>query len=161
MRTAGRVADRVLLWAVPDSDLERTAALVAGGPADGRADGRAELVWAPLVDHGPGVAAHLDVLACYGVMNAAPLVRRRWGLSEAVVAEVRAALVAGDVAAARAKVPERVVDDLVRRDTDPTRPAWPRGPGRSASPPWPCPPSPSSRWPSASAWARAVEAGLA
>jgi 5,10-methylenetetrahydromethanopterin reductase len=115
LRTAGRVADRLLLWAVPDSDLERTVALAGGA---GR---RAELVWAPLVDHGPDVAAQLDVLACYGVMNAAPVVRRRWGTSEADVAAIRAALVAGDTAAARARVPGAVIDDLVRRDPDPAR----------------------------------------
>jgi 5,10-methylenetetrahydromethanopterin reductase len=116
LRTAGRVADRVLLWAVPDSDLERTVTLAVAGA---RPERRPQLVWAPLVDHGPDVAAHLDVLACYGVTNAAPVVRRCWGLSDADVAAVRAALVAGDVAGARSRVPAQVIDDMVRRDSDP------------------------------------------
>jgi alkanesulfonate monooxygenase SsuD/methylene tetrahydromethanopterin reductase-like flavin-dependent oxidoreductase (luciferase family) len=115
LRVGGQVADRVLLWAVPDSDLQRSVGLVRSGGS------RAQLEWAPLVDHGPDVAAQLDVLACYGVMNAGAELRSRWGLDDARVSEIRAALVAGASAAARALVPDVVVDDLVYRDPDPVR----------------------------------------
>jgi hypothetical protein len=111
----GGLADRVLLWAVPDSDLERSVGLIrAGGP-------RAELEWAPLVDHGPDVGGQLDVLACYAVMNAGTELRTRWCLGEERVSEIRAALVAGEPATARSLVPDVVVDDLVYRDPDPVR----------------------------------------
>ncbi len=49
LRTAGTVADRVLLWAIPASDLERSASIVEEGAASRPRP--PDLIWAPLVHH--------------------------------------------------------------------------------------------------------------
>jgi 5,10-methylenetetrahydromethanopterin reductase len=115
LRVAGAAADHLLLWAVPDSDAERTVATARQG------GGRADLVWAPLVDWGPDVAGNLDVLACYALMNAGRDLRRRWGADAALVEAVRAELVAGRPAEARRLLPGPVAEDLIYRDPDPAR----------------------------------------
>lgn len=115
LRTAGRVADRVLLWSVPDSDLDRTVAVVEEGIAL-RADGsRPELVWAPLVALDDADAVHVRRVAVYAALNGAPALRRRWGLAPTTVGEIRAALVRGDAASAETSIPPVALDDLVYR----------------------------------------------
>ena len=117
LRTAGAMADRVLLWAIPASDLERSASVVHDGAA-----GRArppELIWAPLVGHSDAPQASILHVAVYASLNTAAAVRRGWGLDDALVDAVRRELVRGDVAAAGALVPPAALDDLVFEDPDP------------------------------------------
>jgi len=119
LRTAGEVADRVLVWSVPDSDLERTVAVIEQGVARRRGGGRPELVWAPLVVLDPDDRAHVGRVAVYAALNGAAHLRRSWGLSPAAVATIRAALVRGDVDEAMARVPDAALADLVHPDPDP------------------------------------------
>ncbi len=111
LRAAGAVADRVLLWAIPSSDLDRSAGLVRAG-----AGGRTEpprLIWAPLVRHPEVPEAALGHVAVYAALNTHPGIRSSWGLDEEAVAGIRATLVAGGTAAAVAQVPAAALDDLV------------------------------------------------
>ncbi len=88
LRAAGRVADAALLWAIPDSDLERSvgvitsAAAAAGRPAP-------ELVWAPLLVRDERDRHRATTIAAYGILNASPAVRVGWQVSDALVHEVR------------------------------------------------------------------------
>lgn len=116
LRVAGAVADRVLLWAIPDSDLDRSAQVVREG-ARGRA-APPTLVWAPLVRHS-GVPEHsLLHVAVYAAINTAADVRATWGLDEESVADIRVALVAGGTTAATTLVPAAALDDLILPDDD-------------------------------------------
>jgi hypothetical protein len=121
LRAAGRTGDEALLWAVPTSDLDRSAALVRSGEAHRRAPGRLTLVWAPLVVHTDEDRERAQAIAAYGVLNAAPAVRAGWGVGDDLVAEIRAALVGGGAAAAAHLVPAHVVDDVADPDPDPAR----------------------------------------
>lgn len=118
LRTAGAVADRVLLWAIPDSDLDRSVGVIRSG-ADGRGDGGPELVWAPLVEHDASLRASILHVAVYASLNTRPAVRREWGLDDALVGRIRATLVAGGTAAAAELVPERALADLLVSDAAP------------------------------------------
>lgn len=120
LRTAGALADRVLLWAIPDSDLERSVGLVMAGAAE-RADGAAppELVWAPLVEHDPSLRPSIMHVAVYASLNTKRSVRLGWGLTDELVERIRAALVAGGTAAAIDLVPEAALADLLVTDTAP------------------------------------------
>src|SRR6266852_4738049 len=71
LKAAGRWADRALLWAVPASDLVRSAALINEGARVGRAaiGPRPEVVWAPLVDHGGESRQRVQTIAAYSVLN--------------------------------------------------------------------------------------------
>jgi 5,10-methylenetetrahydromethanopterin reductase len=121
LTTAGRVADRSLLWAIPSSDLDRSVAVVrAGAGAAGRASGP-DFVWAPLVVHDEIDRARVRVIAAYGIVNASPDLRRRWGVDDDLVGRVRAALVGGGAATAVHLVPDHVVDDVADPDPDPAR----------------------------------------
>jgi 5,10-methylenetetrahydromethanopterin reductase len=121
LRTAGQYADRALLWAVPRSDLQRTAGLIAEGAAL-RSDGSSpELVWAPLVDHGGRSRERVQTIAAYSVLNSRPEVQARWGMDAAMVGELRRLLVGGGAAAARDLVPAAALDDLIVQDPDPER----------------------------------------
>lgn len=117
LRTAGRVADRVLLWAMPDSELERSIELVHAG-ATGR-EQPPELVWAPLVEHDPSLHASLMHVAVYASINTRAAVRTQWGLDDPLVARIRAALVGGGTAAATSLVPTAALADLVVDDARP------------------------------------------
>jgi 5,10-methylenetetrahydromethanopterin reductase len=111
LRTAGRVADRVLLWAIPDSDLERTVGVVSDAASD-----RArppDFMWAPLVEHDPSLRDNIMHVAVYAALNTKRSVRESWGLDDALVEQIRARLVAGETAAAKALVPESALDDLL------------------------------------------------
>lgn len=117
LRTAGAVADRVLLWAIPATDLDRSAGLVLEG-----AEGRAmppELVWAPLVEHDPSLRPSILHVAVYASLNTRRPVRLGWGLDDELVERIRSALVAGGTSAAVELVPEAALDDLLV-DGDPT-----------------------------------------
>jgi len=117
LRAAGAHADRVLLWCVPDSDLDRTAGLVADGAA---AAGRApEIVWAPLVAHDDATRRSMLNAAVYAAINTAPAVRQSWGMPPDRVVAIRAALVAGGTTAAIELVPGAALDDLVVADPAP------------------------------------------
>ncbi|MGI9643902.1 MAG: LLM class flavin-dependent oxidoreductase [Ilumatobacteraceae bacterium] len=116
LRTAGACADRVLLWCVPDSDLDRSAALVAAG-AEGRTR-QPDVVWAPLVAHDEATTSASRNAAVYAAINTAPAIRETWGLNSTDVAEIRAALVGGGTAAAIDLVPAEAFDDLVVADPD-------------------------------------------
>lgn len=117
MRAAGATADRVLLWAIPASDLERSAALVRAGAA--HRDCPPRLIWAPLVRHGDAPLPSILHVAVYASLNTISSVRRRWGLDSARVEAIRAELVRGDVSAAAAQVPPAALDDLMFEDLDP------------------------------------------
>jgi hypothetical protein len=106
LTTAGAVGDQALLWAVPLSDLGRSADRVrAGGPA--------EIVWAPLVLHDEAARRHVETVAVYAALNSAPAVRQRWGLGPELAKEIRAQLVRGGTDAAAGMVPVQALGDLV------------------------------------------------
>jgi 5,10-methylenetetrahydromethanopterin reductase len=118
LEAAGRVADRALLWAVPQSELERTVGLVRRGAADGRtADGPSpSFVWAPLVPHDEATMDRIRGMAAYAVLNSPPGRKAAWGLSEERVAEIRRVLVGGGALAAADLIPAAALDDLVQPD---------------------------------------------
>lgn len=122
LEAAGRVADRVLLWAVPGSELDRSVRHVESGARSGRAaaDGPGpERIWAPLVAHDEETRAHLHRIAAYAVLNSPARRQAAWGLEPAQVGRIRSALVAGGAVAAAALVPEAAIADLVLPGTDP------------------------------------------
>lgn len=114
LQTAGRCADQALLWAIPISDLDRSASLV-------RAAGSAELVWAPLVDYGGVTRRRVRTIAAYSVLNSHPMLHARWGLSSSDLARLRKVLVGGGAAAGEQLVPAETLDDLVLADPTPMR----------------------------------------
>jgi 5,10-methylenetetrahydromethanopterin reductase len=118
---AGRTADRALLWAVPQSDLARSSAIIAAGAAAGREGPgeRPDLVWAPLVDHGDTHRQWAHSTAAYSVLNSGPALQTRWGLDQAAVARLRERLVAGGAASAADLVPRAAIEDLLITDPDP------------------------------------------
>jgi alkanesulfonate monooxygenase SsuD/methylene tetrahydromethanopterin reductase-like flavin-dependent oxidoreductase (luciferase family) len=120
---AGRSADLALLWAVPASDMQRSAAVVEAGAQSGRdAPGpRPELVWAPLVDHGGTSRARVHTIAAYSVLNSRPALQAQWGLERSTLDRLRQLLVAGGAAAAQDLVPAAALDDLIIHDPDPAR----------------------------------------
>jgi 5,10-methylenetetrahydromethanopterin reductase len=120
---AGRCADRAMLWAVPNSDMERSAAAVEAGAQAGReAPGpRPELVWAPLVDYGGRSRERVHAIAAYSVLNSRPEVQARWGLDRSTLACLRHLLVGGGSAAAQDLVPPAALDDLIIQNPDPVR----------------------------------------
>lgn len=115
LRAAGRVADRVLVWSVPDSDLDRTVSIIEEGIAVRDDGSRPEIVWAPLVALDDADVAHVGRVAVYAALNGAPAVRARWGLDQEKVRAIRAALVRGDAVTAEAMVPSAALADLVNR----------------------------------------------
>jgi 5,10-methylenetetrahydromethanopterin reductase len=130
LRAAGRVADDVLLWAVPKSDLERSVRTVSEGYESALPDDLADqgggtrpfprLVWAPMVNHGPSSEKLLSRAATYAVLNNSAQLRQQWGVDPGAVDHIRELLVAGHIDAAAARVPTAVVDDLAA-DADPQR----------------------------------------
>jgi alkanesulfonate monooxygenase SsuD/methylene tetrahydromethanopterin reductase-like flavin-dependent oxidoreductase (luciferase family) len=118
---AGRCADRVLLWAIPNSDLTRSVEVVDGGAQAGRdtAGARPELIWAPLVVHGGRSRERLQTIAAYSVLNSHAELQARWGLDRPMLDRLRALLVGGGAAAARDLVPVAALDDLIVGDPDP------------------------------------------
>ena len=112
LRVGGRIADHVLLWAIPDSDLDRIVGVVRSG-------GDAPLTWAPLVDVGPEGRERARVIAAYGVLNASKALRASWGVDDEHYAAVREALVRGGASSAVALVPDHVLDDILVPDPDP------------------------------------------
>lgn len=117
LRAAGALADRVLLWAIPASDLERSASIVHAG-ASGRPR-PPELVWAPLVRHRDAPQASIMHVAVYASLNTVAPVRLGWGLDATRVEAIREQLVRGDLPAAGALVPPAALADLVFEDLDP------------------------------------------
>jgi 5,10-methylenetetrahydromethanopterin reductase len=117
---AGCTADKALLWAVPRSDLARSAGLVVAGAANGReAPGdRPEIVWAPLVDFGDADAVATRSSVAYSVLNSSAELRARWGISQVDAAEIRRRLVSG-IAPAAEMVPRSAMDDLVMSSPGP------------------------------------------
>ena len=112
LRVGGRAADHVLLWAIPDSDLDRIVGVVRSG-------GDAPLTWAPLVDLGDEGRERARVIAAYGVLNASKSLRASWGVDDDHLAAVRAALVRGGASNAVSLVPDHVLDDILVPDPDP------------------------------------------
>jgi alkanesulfonate monooxygenase SsuD/methylene tetrahydromethanopterin reductase-like flavin-dependent oxidoreductase (luciferase family) len=117
LKVAGRCADRALLWAVPRSDLTRSAAVIAAG-REAETPGP-ELIWAPLVDHGGRSRERLLSIAAYSVLNSRADLQTGWGLSRSNVVRLRELLVGGGAAAAQSLVPRAALDDLVISDSDP------------------------------------------
>lgn len=118
LEAAGRVGDYALLWAVPQSELARSASVIAHGAADGRTAPGAgpNLVWAPLVPHDDGTITRIRQIAAYAVLNSPPRRKAAWGLSGDQVAEIRRVLVGGGAAAATELIPATALDDLVQPD---------------------------------------------
>lgn len=119
LRSAGRVADRALLWAIPEPDLDRSAGIVAAGAAERPIEDRPRLVWAPLVDTGDGPDHELAALAAYSVLNSRPELHRSWGLDPVAVARLRDKVVADGAASAAGLLPEAALDDVVLGDARP------------------------------------------
>ena len=117
LRAAGALADRVLLWAIPASDLERSASIVRSGAV--HRPRPPELIWAPLVRHRDSPQASILHVAVYASLNTAAAVRQGWGLDDARGEVIREELVRGDVSAASALVPPAALEDLVFEDLDP------------------------------------------
>jgi 5,10-methylenetetrahydromethanopterin reductase len=117
LSAAGAVADRVLLWAIPGSDLERSTSIIHDGAA--HRPRPPELIWAPLVRHDDAAMASIMHVAVYACLNTAAAVRQEWGFDDARVSAVREQLVRGEVAAAGALVPPAALADLVWEDPDP------------------------------------------
>ncbi len=118
LRTAGRLADRILLWAIPDSDLERSIRIIEEG-----ASGRVippTLIWAPLIQHDDSLRDSLMHVAVYACLNTRSAIRKSWGLDDGLVGDIRAELVSGDTSAAAALVPEAALGDLVVTDLAPS-----------------------------------------
>ena len=129
LRAAGKVADEVLLWAVPNSDLERSVAMVREGYEEAkRAAPRGDqtvrpyprLIWGPVVNTGPSSKALLARVATYAVLNNRSSLRRSWGVKPEDVDRIRELLVAGAVDDAAALVPPSVARDL-SADPDPEK----------------------------------------
>ncbi len=76
LRVAGSVADRVLLWAIPDSDLERTVDVIMS-EASGR-ERPPQLVWAPLIEHDETSRRSIMQVAVYASLNSRRDVRAGW-----------------------------------------------------------------------------------
>ncbi len=118
LHAAGECADGVLLWAIPRSDLPRSAALVAHGAM--QAGRRPELVWAPLVDHGGASRERLRAIAAYSVLNSHRGLQAAWGLDPTALHALRDRLVGGGAAAAQDLVPTAALEDLILSDPSPT-----------------------------------------
>ena len=127
LRTAGRVADEVLLWAVPKSDLDQSIAAVRQGcesrTASAQEDGDKPglsladrpfpgLIWAPIVRGAGSSEVLLSRAGTYAVLNNSAAVRGSWGVPPADVDRIRELLVAGRARDAASLVPEAVFDDL-------------------------------------------------
>lgn len=108
LRAAGAVADRALLWAVPISELERSAQLIRAGAVD-RDDGPPTIVWSPIVDHDGSARRSL----AYAVLNSRRSARQRWGVDEALAATIAEVAVRDGNAAASELVPAAAADDFV------------------------------------------------
>jgi alkanesulfonate monooxygenase SsuD/methylene tetrahydromethanopterin reductase-like flavin-dependent oxidoreductase (luciferase family) len=119
LAAAGRVADRALLWAVPEPDLDRSAGIVLDAAAGRPAGERPALVWAPLVDFGGSVTEHLGKLAAYSVLNSRRELHERWGLDPGSVEVLRRRLVAEGASAAVDLLPATAVEDVVVSDPRP------------------------------------------
>ena len=110
LTAAGSTADRVLLWAIPKSDLGRSVAVIhKASESAGRSP---QLIWAPLVRHADVPPASLGHPAVYAALNTAAPIRQAWGLGQPTVESIRAALVAGRLAEAIDLVPEAAIQDL-------------------------------------------------
>jgi len=118
LKVAGDSGDRALLWAIPQSDLVRSAAIVSSGSQSGPKPGL-RLVWAPLVDHGGQSRERVGAIAAYSVLNSHPTLQAHWGLDRPTLDELRRRLVGGGAAAARDLVPAPALDDLILRDASP------------------------------------------
>ena len=128
LRTAGRVADEVLLWAVPKSDLDQSIAAVrqgyesrTGSAQEGAGDTAAPsladrpfpgLIWAPIVRGAGPSEVLLSRAGTYAVLNNSAAVRGSWGVPPGDVDRIRELLVAGRARDAASLVPEAVFDDL-------------------------------------------------
>ena len=116
LQVAGSHADQALVWSTALSDLERVTGTIRSGAA-ARQDGGPEVVWAPLVelpgepDGEPG--NDLASVAVYAVLNAGSATLGRWGLGAEEVGMIREAMVGGNGDAARRRVPDAVLEDLV------------------------------------------------
>lgn len=110
LRAAGQAADRVLLWAMPAGDLDRSVGLIREG-ARHRAT-PPQLIWAPLVRHPDIPPTSLGHVAVYAALNTRSELRSAWGLDADRVDEIRRTLVAGGTAAAIGLVPDEALDDL-------------------------------------------------
>lgn len=119
LEVAGRVADRVLLWSVPFSDLERSAAAVRA--ARGRRTERRdpELVWAPAVAHDERTRQSHVASLPYAVLNSRPRLQRGWGVDGPTVGRIRELVVAGDLPGASTLVPPAARDDFILPSPDP------------------------------------------
>lgn len=117
LQTAGAVADRVLLWAIPDSDLERTVGVIRDAAA--HRETPPELIWAPLVEHDDTLRDKIMHVAVYASLNTRSAVRLGWGLDDTLVADIRSHLVAGNTDQAKSLVPAAALADLLA-NVDPT-----------------------------------------
>ena len=111
LAAAGALADRILLWAIPRSDLERSVSLIREAASE--AARSPQLIWAPLVRHADVPEISFGHPAVYAALNTAAPIRRTWGLTNTAVDSIRSALVSGQLAQAINLVPTAAMTDLV------------------------------------------------
>jgi alkanesulfonate monooxygenase SsuD/methylene tetrahydromethanopterin reductase-like flavin-dependent oxidoreductase (luciferase family) len=116
LRAGGALADDVLLWAVPRSELARSRSLVDAGASE--RERPPTLTWTPLlVDPGEWERAATQHSAAYAVLNSRTETRRRWGLDERGERELRHAVVAGEPL--DGLVPDAALQDVLVALEDP------------------------------------------
>jgi alkanesulfonate monooxygenase SsuD/methylene tetrahydromethanopterin reductase-like flavin-dependent oxidoreductase (luciferase family) len=115
LRTGGHVADQVLLWGVPKSDLERSVDVVRAAASERRGDGLwpPEIIWAPLVVAGADDLPAAGAMAAYAVLSSYPFLHRRWGLDVGDVAGLRRRVVSSGPGTAVDLLPSAALEDLV------------------------------------------------
>lgn len=111
LRASGLVGDQALLQGIPHSDLTRAVDVIRQGAA-GRVDARSPtIIWTPLVEHDS--TSHATSAVAYPVLNSSSRLHDAWGLSSALVEQIRTVAVTSGNAAASALVPDSVLPDYV------------------------------------------------
>jgi len=119
LRCAGAVGDSVLVFRIPQSDLDRTIGMIRRGAEEaGREDGPA-IVWCPLVAWDDRIRPYLRTATVYSTLESPPHLFDQWGLERDLRNEIRSVVSKGGIASAAELVPDSVVDDIVLPDPDP------------------------------------------
>ena len=119
LRCGGAHADRVLLFRIPQSDLERVVGVIrAGATAAGRTSGP-ELVWCPLVAWDERIRPFLRTATVWAAVESPPELFDRWGIAAETRDHLRSVIVRDGLPAAGELVPDPIVDDVILPDPDP------------------------------------------
>lgn len=110
LRTGGAIADDVLLWAVPRSELRQNRNLIEQGASEREVP--PTVTWAPLlVGAGTWDSASAQHSAAYAALNSRRETRRGWGLDESLEDRIRRAVVAGE--STRGLLPDAALEDVL------------------------------------------------